>query len=283
MPEHFNAAMKHQVLICSYPPDYGFLTHLLVSLKRFSVGFLHPVIAVESRDFMSCRALVDTVYPEATVLPKSGRPGQGFISAQLRMMKADVLCPDADVIYFIGSDCIVHSEFRPDPYCTPTGKPIVLFTSYAVMGVHAASASHWQTGTHRILGFKPENEYMRRLPTVLPREVFAPMRHHVERQFGREFEDYIYCEDDGKTSEANILGAFAHRFMPWACSFVDTATVTFDSGAIVELQNAVGQMWSKGGLNRPSDACFDYVTKGVKKNAFGRSPQEIINDVLYTT
>ena len=39
-----------QVLIISYLPDFQWLPHCLASLRKFSVGFLPPVVCVPEQD-----------------------------------------------------------------------------------------------------------------------------------------------------------------------------------------------------------------------------------------
>ena len=133
-----------------------------------------------------------------------------------------------------------------------------------------------------MLGFAPDYEYMRRLPSVYPAEIFSAMRFHVEQLHGMAFEDYIIEGDKSRhdTSEANILGAYAHRFAPFSCEWVNVDNVKWAEGNPVGFPSAIGQLWSHGGLDRPSDACFTYETKGEKRLATGRLPRHIIADVL---
>jgi len=273
--------MKHQCFISSYDRDFCFLIHLLASLKRFAVGFLPPVVAVEPHDFDDACKIKNQVYPETEVVTLTGRKGQGMAGAMTRMLKSDIFCPDADVIYFLGSDCIAHETFQPEPYCDAEGRPAVLYTSYDTLERFHPQAVPWRRGVKRITGIYPQHEYMRRLPSVFPRSIFAPLRVHVEKLHRMDFEDYIFRADDGTTSEANILGAFAYTHMRETCCWVDTDEAGYEGAQIKGWPNAIGQMWSKGGLDRPSDACWEYKFRGVTMNAKGATPREIINRVLY--
>jgi hypothetical protein len=203
------------------------------------------------------------------------------MSAQLAMLRADQYCPDADNLYFVGSDCIAYDTLTPEPYCDVSGKPAVLMSAYSVMNVVHSDTLPWQRGVNRILGFKPDYEYMRRLPSVFPRTIFAPMRAEVERIHGTEFDDYIYTANDGTTSEANLLGAYAHKYMPETCRFVDIAEAGLYGSQVNGWPSTLMQLWSWGGLDRPMDACVEYKFRGVSQQSVGRTPRRVINEILY--
>lgn len=269
--------MKHQVFIASYHKDFPWLEYCLASLAKFAVGWIPPVVCVSSQDKAEAEQLARWTCPEAQIAVKDGRNGQGFMRAQLAMMEADIYCPEADVIYFLGSDCIAFKEFMPEAYCDEKGRPIVLMTSKQVLADIHSGALPWLVGTERILGFPPPYEYMRRLPSVFPRAVFAKMRAYVEALHGMEFEDYIYTTDKEhrNTSEANILGAYAHKFMPETCSFVDTQDMVWGESA--KNDTSILQCWSHGGLDRPMDANVT-LTDGTK--TFGLTPRFVFDKVL---
>lgn len=197
------------------------------------------------------------------------------MGAQIRMMEADILCPEADVIYFLGSDCIAFKEFKPELYCDAAERPIVLHTSYAILKECHAGAYAWKKGVERVLSITVDYEFMRRLPSVFPRSIFAPMRARVEEIYRQPFANYITKADafHKNTSEANILGAYAYAFMRSSCAFVDTAT--FDP---LSFSSPIIQFWSHGGTDRPTDACT-VLSDGT--NVYGRKPRELIDQLLY--
>lgn len=270
--------MKNQVIICSYKKDFCWLIHSLGSLKRFSTDFLPPVVCVSPQDEQGVRDIIRQSYPDAIVKVTGQRGNQGFMRAQIAMMKADIHCEQADNIFFLGSDCIAFDTFSPYPYLDGQGRPAVLYSAYSIMAKCHADTIPWQAGVNRILGFKPENEFMRRLPSVFPRSIFKPMRKYVERIHGKEFEDYIYSADDGKTSEANILGAFAFKFMRETCCFVDVADAGLYGSQVNNWPSTIVQFWSHGGLDRPAEA--NVVLKN-GRSTVGRTPRSVINEILY--
>lgn len=269
--------MKAQVLICSYEKDFEWLGYCLESLNRFSQGFLPPVVCVESHETRKADDIIDRCCPSAVLEVRDGRPGQGVLRAQIAMMRADQLCPDADVIFFLGSDCLALDTFRPEPYLDATGRPAVLLSKYENLGP-GSNAIPWRAGVARVLGFWPDAEYMRRLPSVFPRSIFSPFRAYVQKVHGKPFDDYIH-DGHGQnrdTSEANLLGAYAHVFMPDFCAWVDVEEVGRTGQLVNGWPSVIGQFWSQGGLDRPTNACWEVKGKSVE----GRMPRDIIQQVL---
>ncbi len=255
----------HQVLIASYQRDFIWLRHCLRSLKKFSKGFLPPVISVATPDFLGAKMLVNETFPEASVIVRDFPHGN--LRAQISMMECDRLCPGADYTYLVGSDCIVWDEFRPDQFFLD-GKPIMLYTSYSLL----PPGVPWRPGTSRAMGQDLQYEFMRRLPLVYPKALFEPMRRHIESVHRMPFPSYVQSQiGRGDFSESNIMGAFAYLFRPQLYTWLLT-----DNGLPELPKNPLGQMWSHGGLDRPMDACF--VTP--HGNSVGKTPRQVITECL---
>lgn len=264
---------RHQLFVSSYRRDAEWFSHCLASIRVFARGFLPPTVCVSSEDASQFQELCRTIHPECRVVVKDGRPGQGFMRAQVAMLSADLLCPEADIIYWLGSDCLLTDVMTPDKYHV-NEKPIVLYRPYRKL-----DPLIWERGTSRVLGFPVPNETMGRLPSVYPREIFEPMRRHVEAIHHRPFDDYIYDGDLGNrdTSEANILGSFAQRFMPETCEWID-ATTTPPPATLGGWAFPVAQFFSHGGLDRPMECC---ATLPDGTNTVGRTPRSVIRQILY--
>lgn len=270
--------MTHQILIASYTRDFIWLEPNLKSLRKFCTGFLPPVISVDGQDFFEARKLVARVFPEATVVQKDGRRGQGFMRAQISMMQGDLLCPDADVVFLVGSDCLAWTRFYPEMYMRDD-KPIMLYNSRKYFeDARAGHPIQWMDSTADIVGFPVNGEYMRRLPIAYPKSLFAPMRAHIEAVHRMPFEDYIYKRNATgyPVSESNILGAYAwekmHDIFFWmhADGHEDYANYRRD------FPDPLIQFWSHGGLDRPAETCVNY-THG---NTAGKTPRQVMRDVL---
>lgn len=266
----------HQILIASYTKDFPWLEPNLRSLRKHCEGFLPPVVCVDGSDLFAARRVVKSAYPEAYVVVKDGRRGQGFMRAQLAMMSCDILCPQADYVYLVGSDCLAWTTLKPD-YYFHRGKPAMLYNSRKYFEDAGATAPiQWMNSTSEIVGFPVQGEYMRRLPIVYPKELFAPMRAHVEKHHCVAFEDYIYARNKagGLVSESNILGAFAWEHMRDLYTWVH-ADGTPEYWEYRSGHPDIIQFWSHGGLDRPAETCVNY-SGG---NTAGKTPRQVMREL----
>lgn len=275
--------MTHQVLIASYQKDFIWLGPCLASLNKFSNGFLPPVISVAPDDAVGAHEIVNRHYPEATVRVHCDERGKtkGNLRAQLSMMNGDKLCPAADYIWLVGSDCIVHSEFSPEPFFRD-GLPVMLVNSYEHLFkfVPRACILPWQDGVERSLGFRPDFEYMRRLPLMYPRDLFRMTREAVSARHACDFTDYVYevhsktdkgeRSDSSNFSESNLLGAYAHKYEPGMFYWYNLDT------QYNPIPNPLIQFWSHGGLDTVADVRFDYPGG----NTFGKTPRAVITELM---
>jgi hypothetical protein len=279
-------SMNHQILIASYSKDFIWLGPCLASLNKFCNGFLPPVISVAPDDAEGANELVNRFYPEATVVVHCDERGKakGNLRAQMSMMHGDRLCRAADYIWLVGSDCIVHKEFSPEPFFRD-GKPVMLINTYEhlLKYVPRACIQPWQQGVEWALGFSPSYEYMRRLPLMYPRDLFIATRFAVENRHGVPFEDFVYNgstkvfngdrperSDASNFSESNLLGAYAHKYTPDMFEWVDL------DNQPNPIPNPMIQFWSHGGLDKECDIRFDY-SGG---NTFGKVPRAVITEIL---
>lgn len=249
----------HQFLVASYKPDFHWLRGNLRSLLRFSKGFLPPVIVVPPEDAQFAREVVAQVgYGEVKI-----KAGPGFGRAQVVMCEGDIWCPEADFVYLTGSDCMAIKEFGPEEYWLD-GKPIMLWNTWAHMAKHGNPATVWKAGTEKALGGVSAGEFMRRLPLVYPREVYAGARQIIAKRHNTSFEQYVLhaVNHERNFSESNVLGEHAYRHLrdvyTWWC--LDDKPY---NGAM-----AMTQFWSRGGLDRPSE-----------KHP-GKTPRMVITEIL---
>jgi hypothetical protein len=273
--------MKNQCLISSYKGDFVWLQFCLRSLAKFSSGFLPPVISVSMEDLEVARYVVQKTYPEAEVfvhsLPHGIIPstkGIGMMRAMNSMMHGDVLCPDADNVFLVGSDCLATEAFTPRMYLNGKGQPIVLTNSYEKLRELHPDALPWRNGTAEVLGFSPLFEYMRRLPSVYHKSTFLKTREYIEKLHGQRFNDYWYgsfLEGQQGQSEANLLGAYAYKFQQ---PMYDFQCIDF----IGPKHNPLLQFWSHGGLDKPID--IHYNLNEVGRDVFGSKPRDVIHQIL---
>lgn len=265
--------MKAQVFIASYAKDAVWLRHSLLSLKKFSVGFLPPVVCVSQADLAQFQQIAAETFPEAEIKVYDGN---AFMRAQIAMMRADELCPDADYIFLFGSDCFVTDTFTPEPFFD-SGRPVMLYNTYTHLLQHHVGVMPWKRGTERVLGFPTPLETMRRIPLQYDRRNYAPMRAHVEKVHGMGFDDYIYSADKihKNTSESNILGSYAYEFMPELYSWWNMDNNYNES--MTRWPSPVIQFWSHAGIDAKCDRDYRY---GDGKTTLGKTARTVFKEVL---
>lgn len=271
--------MKHQVLISTYHKDFEWLGPNLASLHKFQgPEFLPPVVNVAREDFEGARRIADRYFPRTLVVVKDGPAGKGNLRAQIAMMNGDNLCPDADYIWLVGSDCVTHSPLTAD-FFFHEGKPVLQMNSYEHLLPYAPGIKPWQDGVEAVLGWKPEFEYMRRLPLIYPRDLFRYVRVFITERHGMDFETYVYgIGNDGREhrsdaanfSESNVLGAWAHGYAPKMFHWKNLDGLDYDG------TNPMIQFWSHGGLDFACDCRVDYPGG----NTFGKTPRTVIKQIL---
>jgi hypothetical protein len=172
--------------------------------------------------------------PDGTVFKMyDERLGVGMLDSEVRLCRADELCPYADFILFTDSDCIFTKPVCPADYFVG-GKPVMLGKTFASMEREKCPALCWRQPTIDALGFAPEYETMRRHPAVHPRGLFAPFRAAVEKHTGRAFDEYVLgCKSTYPQGFAEFpsLGAFALKTMPEQYHFVDVDGPGMDAKA----------------------------------------------------
>jgi hypothetical protein len=188
-------------------------------------------------------------------------------------MTCDLVCT-GDIVHLLGSDCFIKGLYTPDPFMRE-GKPVMLYNTYAEIEKCHAAACWWRRGTLHALGWMPQNEYMRRLPILYPREVYPAVRDFVSYRHGMSWESYVASRADAKDhSESNILGEYAHRFLP-NLYYWDNIDGERYGSAMVDYPSPVIQFWSHGGLDHPCDCRYSYVGG----STFGKTPRQIMDEV----
>jgi hypothetical protein len=268
----------HQVFISSYAKDFPWLRVCLYSLKRNSIGFLPPVVCVDGQDIRGVEQIRNQVFPEARIVVKDGRRGQGMARAMLAMMDCHRLSTDkADFYYLVGSDCMAFRKFTPEMHFF-RGKPALLWNYYAELS-NDGGVSAWQAGTERIMGLPAPKEFMRRLPIIYPKELFAPFRAYVEELHKVPFEDLIYKlrENGCAVSESNLMGVYADKFMPEIYSWLHAANNPDYLEFRTPESDSLIQWWSHGGMDRPAETCVNYAPG---KNTSKQTPRAVIREIL---
>lgn len=246
--------MNVSILIRSYWKDAPWLEYCLKSLSKYAQGFSETVIVAPTRDQeifapmaekYGCRLhqyIVNLLKP--------------MIHGEIMVCQADLICPQADYIFFLDSDCAAAETFTPLDYFADA-KPILVGRKFARLK-HSISETErcmykqWLPATQAALGFAPEWETNMRVPSIFRRETFAPFRAAVEKNVFMAFTDYAFsCRNEYPQTfiEFTPIGNWILKNTPELYYFADmdgpSVQRTADSGANI-WNYKFKQFWSHG-------------------------------------
>jgi len=159
-----------------------------------------------------------------------------YVGQQLTKLYADELS-DADFICHFDSDCVVARPLSP-PDLFADGKPVLWMTAFEEL----SPISGRRQGVQRLLGVDVPFDFMRRLPIVFPRWLYAALRRHVAESRGGDFRAIACALEPGELSEFNTLAAFAYLHHRDAFQWRVVRATETDAGLC-------RVYWSRGGLS----------------------------------
>lgn len=192
------------IFIKTWERDYPWVEWCYKSIEKFSSGF-RRVVTVDD----NCKEGSGKKHVVISEPPKT----PGYLWQQVCKLHADQKT-DADFILFMDSDCVFTRNVTPNDFIKD-GKPIWQYTPLD----QARPDQHvWAPVMEKFLGKKPEHEFMRRHPFIVPRWAFEELRTFCKYRHGKSLEDYIMGEADPNNglslrfSEWNCLGFFLWEY-----------------------------------------------------------------------
>ena len=250
--------MKVSILIRSYWKDAPWLAYCLRSLKKFAQGFYEIVVVIPTRDHDIFMPMVEK--HGARLHQYIVREDKPMIHGMLQVCRADEICPQADFVFFVDSDCVAVENFTPLDYFSG-GKPILCGRKFLPMKISSSETERcqfkqWKPVIEAMLGYTATHETNCRVPSVFRRETFSPFRLHVEKHVCQHFEVYAFsCRDPYPYTflEFGPIGNYILRYERELYSFFDkdeSGIQTYaDSGPPNAIWNSkFRQFWSHGGL-----------------------------------
>lgn len=204
-----------EIMIVSCKRDADMLEYLLRSLKKNAQGFAGITVAVPVQDVRAFRHVPSGV----TLTTFDENPGKGFLHHLIVKCRADELCPHADYIVHIDSDCLMWRRTTPEDFVLD-GKCLMVREDYDLIAPRNPNRLIWRDCVEKATGLVPTFDYMVRHPQVYPRALYGALRAAVERHTGRGFDDYVFSCENGWPqgfAEFPALGTigmhqFAHAF-----------------------------------------------------------------------
>ncbi len=239
---------KVAILIVSYWKDAQWLEYCLRSIAKYAIGFAGVTVAYPYRDKEAMRPIC---FKHGAAMQEFKEiEGKGHLHQNAAKCMADKLCPKAEFVLHVDSDCLFYKPVSPRDYFVD-GKPVLLIEEYErLKPVNSGHVSPylWKAGTEKALGMKCQYEAMRRHPAVHPRALYSEMRDHIENLHGVPFLDYVMAQSEVFPygfSEFNCLGAYAHHFLYDEYHWTDVAMEPYPESKLV-------QFWT-GGTNQTYD------------------------------
>lgn len=195
--------MKTEIAIVSWAKDIEYLKGCLSSIRKFASGFSGVTLLVpeQERNQFSWVQEVDL-----KTYDRVADSRLFHLQHQAMKCRADEWCPDADLIFFMDSDCFFIEPVTPADYLV-NGKPVLCIENFARLG-----GNPWKATTDRALGINSQFETMRRHGAIHYRGLFPEFRKLVENVNKMPFMDYVLsCKPDYPWgySEFVALGNFA--------------------------------------------------------------------------
>jgi len=228
--------MTLDLFIRTYPRDFQWLNYALKSIRKYVTGYRNIIVC--SPDISGLQHLTAEKVFRCDDLP------DGYVGQQYTKLNAWHYT-DADFITYWDSDVVATEpidaweEYFAD---LPTGEPgepdlapIIWKTKYASL---CDNARIWQPVVEKWLGFKPEYEYMRRMPLTYNRDTVQECWSYLG---GLRLGEYMRQAPHREFTEFNILGAYAATYQPEGYVFKDTEVEA-------PPPNKVVQNWSWGGM-----------------------------------
>jgi len=187
------------IFIKTYPQDYVWLKFCLQSINKYASGF-RKIWIISPEDV----PMIGQLGYEWKVMNEECP--DGYLAQQIHKLYADVITDyQADYILHIDSDTLFTRPVTPQSFFR-NDKLIWYYTPYKEV------ETPWQPITEKFMGDKVENEFMRRLPIMMPRWIYSNLRTFCSDTHGQILSDYIRQQPSRAFSEFNALGAFAWKF-----------------------------------------------------------------------
>lgn len=186
------------IFIRSYPGDFNWLAYSLKSIHSKTKGFrdIHIVVPQGSSELLRHLTL-EKVHECPTY-------SDDYKGQQITKLMADTYS-DADYILHMDSDTVFTRDVTPETFIVD-GKPIIYYEPYSRVGMEP-----WHPIVSEVLGWSPENEFMRRFPFVYPRWLYKRFRGFIEEKYFVPFDEYVSSRPYRSFTEFNIVGEYAWK------------------------------------------------------------------------
>lgn len=193
------------LVIKSYPSDYGWLSYCLRSIQKFATGFNNIILLLP-------RSAPLTLTAETVVLLDTP---ESYMHQQIAKLNADNHTR-ADYIVHFDSDMIFTKPVTPE-FWFKDGKPTWIHSPFE------KDSEMWKGVMQKCIGQEPPAEFMRRGAIIIPRQLYSLFRAFIQEKHQQTMEQYILSQPGNEFSEYNCIGFYAWLYHHDLFSWHDTA------------------------------------------------------------
>ncbi len=237
--------MKTEILIATWSKDIEYLKFNLRSIQKFASGFEGTTLLVAQQETPLFDPIASEFGCRVATYDRVADAARWHLQHQAEKCRADIHCPEADLILFTDSDCVFTEAVTPEDYLVD-GRPVLLMEEFSRL-----TGNPWKPTVDAALGIDAKYELMRRHPAVHWRAMFMPFRAKVEMIHKKLFEDYVTGTKPNFPwgySEFVSLGAYVHDSAIWSekYHFIDVACQPRPKDKLM-------QFWSHAPIDQPQD------------------------------
>ena len=152
------------------------------------------------------------------VVEVHGEHPRGYLNQQCEKIRAGDYT-DADYLLFTDSDTIFNQPVTPESFMRD-GKPMWLYTPWTPEMLAHPGTRAWFDVMTEFFGVEPPAEFMRRMGSIIPREVLQGFRDFCIQKHGVTIDEYVMSRD--RFSEFNCIGFYAWQHCPEKFSWINT-------------------------------------------------------------
>jgi hypothetical protein len=161
-----------EILVVSYLGDRDWLVHCLNSERQFCAGFSGVTMLVPEVERAAFASFRESQGVRLACYDRQPDPVLWHLDHQRTKSRADVVCPEADLILHVDSDCVFIDRVTPDDYCLG-GRPVHVVKPYWTF---KSTPPPWRACTEAAVGWAVHHETMCRLPILHWRDLYPALR-----------------------------------------------------------------------------------------------------------
>lgn len=201
---------KCQLLTVTYDKDLEWLKYCIRSIDQSAQNYSGHSIIVDSISSKNVSAFLQENSIDFSVNSESCKVKYGYIRQQYIKMFSDKYVPiDTDWIVHIDSDSIFYEQHDPSIYFSKNNKPIMLMTPYDAFKNDEVP---WQKPTEEFMKDNVKYEFMRRMPLIYPKWIFAEIREWFKKTHNKTLLEYLTNKNQIEFSEYNAIGAYMYKY-----------------------------------------------------------------------